>query len=267
MRSRAVTGAVVAVVVLVAAGLASDARAAVLPVGTSVSLAGEGFCATKNATCSFVPAPHARSGGTYLVVAFVHGPGQLAGTVSDSLGDPFHLVSYCWLDNGNFGHTELFLGNATIRSPSDYRLVLSVANRDSGEYLEAALGYAGGVPIRVDGFSNTCANRWTNTTQTVLPTTSAATKVGDLGLYLWVLGEANFTEGPISCASAASRVLTCGTPLSGYGYGLGLSWPSLAYQEFAYSRGGLASIRASGGGFGTAHTPWDVSYVTLTSLS
>jgi len=266
MRAAAAGAAIVALVLLLAFLPTAGARPALNGVtpGPTVQLESYAVCATTT-LCTVHPAlsdpPHA----SYLVMVFVHGPGGKTGTIFDSQGDPFHNLSYCWLDNGIFGHTVVYLANATIANPLTYRVSLN-PHYGQGEYMEVALAYAGAVKIHLDAWSNTCANHWTNSTQDVLPVHFAGGFLGDLGVYFYVLGQANLTQGTIHCYSDLATVATCGTSLSGNAFGLGLSWPSLAYANFDYAKGGNASIRASGSGYGTAPCPWDVSYLALTSL-
>jgi hypothetical protein len=241
--------------------------------GPRVDLASWGACATHNATCTFHPAVHDPAGLTYFIVAFVHGPGAAPGAVVDSLGDTFHNLSYCWLHNGVFGHTVIYVGNATLRHPANYAFTLQVATPlvggvgriGSGEYVEMAMAFSGAITTRTDAWANSCENHWTNATQTTLPVRTPGSRAGDLAIYYYALGEANRTTGPISCAPDVSTVASCGVWLSGSAYGNGLSWPSLAYAYFDYTNGGNGSIEASGGGYGVSPCPWDASYVELTS--
>jgi hypothetical protein len=264
MSSRSATAATVALLAvgaLVAAGTAVGQPGLItgqLP-GPTVFLRGTGSCATDQATCT-VGFSVARA--PYEVVAFVHGPGPVYGTATVN-GAALHLVGGCWNDTGVFGHTALYVGNVTSAVVNVELHVASPLIGVSGEYLEVALAFAGSVAISFDGWANGCALRWA--TGTVIGTAYPGTATGDLALYLFTMGQSNGSVGDLSCGSDAAIVATCGTPLSGIVYGVGLSWPSLAYASFVSARGGTGSIEVHGGGWGEHATPWAVAYVALTS--
>lgn len=221
-------------------------------------------CAT-TASCTVHPAASLVAGQRYVTVAYVHGLGRYSDTVTDSLGGKFHLMGICWLDNGIFGQTQVWITNATLVSPARFAVTLTITNPPGQEYLEVALASDPGSADRVAAWSSTCANHWSRPGQTYLTVPFTVPQPHDLGIFLFVLGHANGTVGTITCGSAPNltAVVSCGTSLSGTAYGNGLSWPAFAFQNFPQAGAEAATIEVGGGGFGEAPTPWDVAYVVL----
>jgi hypothetical protein len=230
----------------------------------SIKFASFGSCAGIGTTCTTHPAGGDPAGTKYLVLAFVHGPTGASGAVSDSVGDTFHLVSTCWLDNGIFGHTAIFESNVTLRSPASYAVNMTPPAREEA-YLKVALAFNQGRNDRTDVLSNTCVNHWTRPSYRSLPASFATSLAGDLTIYLWVLGQANGSQTPVSCGHGSTILMSCGSTLSGPSYNRGLSWPAFARETFSTAGVETASITISGGGSAVAPCPWDVSYVALTA--
>jgi hypothetical protein len=208
-----------------------------------VRVASHGACAVTEheTTCTMHPARKLAAGRTYLVVAFAHGPNASAGYLADSEGDSFDQVWYCWLDNGIFGHTAIFVGNVTLEHPWAYALTLHAAGE--AEYAEVVLVANPSGSVELDAISLGCPDHSTQTTGLELNASVSTHHARDLGVFLFAV----INNTTVHCLSRSATVLgRCGTAASGP-FLYGISTPALAVARLRQNGTETASIELRGG--------------------
>lgn len=210
--------ALVATAVLLAAPTVSAMR-----VGPSSTtwVFGYGVCGAQNGhPCSVTPRGLTSAGYPYYVVVIVHGPGAKPGVVYDSQHDPFTNVSYCWLNNLVFGHTEILVAPVVIANPSGYTVTLGPGAAQQWMQVVVVQGHG------VTDVTNTCANHL------AYPGTVTASYVDTASSSLAVVLFDFINRTPLTCSSGSAALLgPCGTSVSGP-FHAGLSTPGVAYEAF-----------------------------------
>lgn len=197
-------------------------------------------------------------GDWYLVVAVVHGPYATPAVVSDSYRDTFVNESYCWLDDGVFGHTQVYASWVKVRAPAHYAVTAS--KWGSSEWMEVAV--VSGHKDLIGPVTNTCAH--TNITSSNVTITADYSVSGpSLAVIAWVIGG----NSTFTCTSGSSVLLgTCGSSVSGTSYGIGQSWPGLSYVPKTAGGNGTGTISVSGPGCDNlSYCKWADAVVTVTA--